>query len=236
MLGTRFIRNEWILFWGISRRLFTLQAGPVVLILLLLPLATLWIGVPSHSTVWMQCLGLTLGVGFLLSMNLLPQEIEDGTLEVTFTLPSSRNRHIMRQMAVVWFWNLLFYSALATLYYGLAECPTMPLTMSILPATIFFTTLTVWISAVIRNGPLAGLLAALAAFIHFRYLPQIGFLKLFVNPFAEVTDTVGRTIASEEVQSGVKGQNSAIIWSLLLTWLFVELLLRRMRKSELWMR
>ena len=227
--------KELILFWATTRRMFSWQAAPLFLVLLALPLAAVWVETPDRAAAWTQCLGLTLAGAILLSMNLFPQEMEDGTLETTFTLPTSRNRLVLRQLAAVWVWMLFCFACFAGLYHALADAPVAPMAASILPPALFFSAFTVWLSALVKNGPLAGLLAALVAFVHYRYLPDVGFLHLFENPFTRVVDSAGRVIDAAELASPASTKG-AIFWSLVLTWLFVEFLLRRMRRSELWLK
>ncbi len=231
-----FLRNEATLFVGISRRLFTLSAAPLLLVLMLLPLAGLWLSSPDPSHAYVQCLWLTLAAAILLSMNLFPQEMEDGTLEVTFTLPSPRGRLVLRQASTVWLWMLAFFGVIDVFYYGFSGASPWRMAWGVIPPALFFSALTLWLSAVFRNGPLAGLLAALAAFLHFHYLPQIAFLALFVDPFAAVKDSAGRVIAEAEAAGAGAAGMAAAFWSMVLFYVFVELLLRRMRRSELWLK
>lgn len=230
------LRSEITLFVGISRRLFTLSAAPLLFVLLLLPLASLWVGLPTPSEAYAQCLWLTLAASVLLSMNLFPQEMEDGTLEVTFTLPSPRDRLVLRQASTVWIWLAVFLAVIDLLYFFLSGASPWRMALAVLPPALLFSSVTLWLSAVFRSGPLAGLVVGVAALLHYRYLPRIAFLALFVDPFAAVTDSAGRIIEESQAVGAWTPGYAAAFWSLVLFYVFVELLLRRMRRSELWLR
>ena len=188
----------------------------------------------------------------LFSMNVIPKEKEEGTLEILWSQPISRNKLIILQLSTLTAWTfVLSLVFLFSINHFSAYQEKYFLVMTILITTTSFTTgaITILVSTFCRQAIATGLVSLLILGIHYFWLKDIGPINLFYNPIP---------LPAEEFQKGLKiaGQGFQDIsqntgssgWMLLLNMFFLfnrlftlmvagfvlDYLFRRLRRTAEW--
>lgn len=221
----------FLLFYSSSKRLFTLRTIPLIALVLgvwvAITLRTLpdLLGEAPLEPALKSIFPISILLAILFSMNIVPREDESRTIEVFFSLPVRRYRLVIWHLTTVslWLLFLLLFQA-GSLRFITPNLSIGALLLRAFPSLVCVSCLTVWISTLTRNGPAAGLIAALICFSHLYRIRSFGPVQLFQSPFLSVPGG-----------SAAWGLPQVILLGLLCVLLTVQIN-QRLKKSELWFR
>jgi len=215
----QWLGNGFLLFASSSRRLFSASVLVIVAVALYV---WLFFGWQVEANPMRVVLPPALVLTVLFSMNVLPREREDQTVEVFFSLPVRRFRLVIWHLVTIAVWLFLFLLVPAIFTAPVhSEVGLRALLVQVYPSLLCISCLTLWISTFTRNGPAAGFVAGLVCLLHLFYFPAFGPIRLFPSPFL--------------AQAAKWGGGQAIL-VLVLAALFIVLTNERLKKSELWFR
>ena len=185
----------------------------------------------------------------LFSMNLIPKEKEDGTLEILWSQPVNRNNLLFLQLLTLTVWT--FFLACGTFYllnrYSAYQEKHIAEVIFMIATTSFTVgCFTVMVSAFCRQAIATGLVSLLILGIHYYWLKDLGPINLFYNPIPLPADQFqqGLKIAGSFIQNNTPVNTGSLFFNanfilnrffvLVLSGFILDYLFRRLRKTAEW--
>ncbi|MBD3265751.1 ABC transporter permease subunit [bacterium] len=164
----------------------------------------------------------------LFSMNLIPRERDEETLEILWSQPISRNKLIILQLTTLTAWALILcIGVIAGLNQFMAYNEDYLYLIPILIVTTAFAVgaITILVSTFCRQAIATGLVSLLILGAHYYWLRELGPIQLFYNPIP---------MPGGEMQGGFMNYLPNRIFLLILTGFVLDYLFRRLRRTAEW--
>ncbi len=164
----------------------------------------------------------------LFGMNLIPRERDRNTLELMWSQPISRGGLVFMQLLVLTIWlGIFLYGTLA--FYGrfkAIDIHTGAILLMTLSTGFAVGLIAVLTSTFCRQGIATGIVSALIVGAHYVWIPRLGPIVLFMNPFQE------NALPGEEFDPRMIAFNRVFVLILIIC--LLDYLIRRLRKTARW--
>jgi hypothetical protein len=199
--------------------------------------------VRNQHTMLEHCYLFFTGIMVLFSMNLIPREREEETLEILWSQPINRNKMILLQLLTLTVWSLVL-----CLLVVLGFSQFMPYNekhiyiLPILVMTTVFTvgSITILVSTFCRQAIATGLVALLLLGVHYFWLRNLGPINLFFNPIPFPEEALQRG-AGRFANKNTEGIMPLLIsiamnrfFVIVLTGFILDYLFRRLKRTAEW--
>lgn len=164
----------------------------------------------------------------LMTMNLIPRERDQETLEILWSQPTRRGTIIILQLIAVTVWQLVlclfivfFFSQYTAYHDGQWAIPILVVSNAFIVGAITLT-----VATFCRHGMATGLVSLLILGVHFLWLQELGPINLFMNPIPYPN------ASGEPVR--IQGLWSNRIFAIAFCGFVIDYLLRRLRRTSEW--